>query len=209
MEPIKIILVDDHQIVRQGLASILKPDSRFVVIGEASTAMEALQLSEKKSADILILDLYLPDMSGVEVCQRISKIAPDTLIIILTAYFEHEQILACMRAGVKGFLLKDAEYLDLPNQLMKLYEGHFVCDPRVTDILAEFINEKAPPDSTLTLREMDVIRFISQGLSNREIGLQLHLSENTIKGYVKGIFAKLKAHNRVEAVAIMRKKGFL
>lgn len=209
MNPISVLLVDDHQIVRQGLRAILDPDPRFRVVGEAGNGSEALQLVELERPNIIILDLKLPDMAGVELCQRIIKLANETVVVILTAYFERDLVYACLRAGARGYLIKDAEQLNLPEQLLAIFQGHNVLDPRATDALTEYIHQQEPYFDALSPRELEAIHLISQGLTNREIALQLQLTENTIKGYVKKIFAKLGARNRIEAVSLAHKRGIL
>jgi two-component system, NarL family, response regulator DevR len=209
MNPITVLLVDDHQIVRQGLRSILEPDPNFKVVGEAATGAEALSIVKSKQPGIAVLDLKLPDMTGAELCRHIVSVSPNTVVIILTAYFEHDVVCACLRAGARGYLIKDAEQLNLPEQLRAALHGHTTLDPRVTDILADYMRHGESPADNLTNREMEVISLIGQGLTNREIAVQLQLTENTVKGYVKEIFAKLGARNRVEAVALVRKRGLL
>ena len=209
MDPITVLLVDDHQVVRQGLRSILEPDPNFYVVGEAATGAEALSMVESKHPCIAVLDLKLPDITGAELCHRIVNISPNTIVIILTAYFEHDLVYACLRSGARGYFIKDAELLNLPEQLLAVVHGHTALDPRVTDILADYMRHGEFPPDNLTNREMEVISLIGQGLTNREIAAQLQLTENTIKGYVKEIFAKLGARNRVEAVALARKRRLL
>ncbi len=209
MDPISVILVDDHQIVRQGLFYTLNPNPLFSVIGEASTGSETLELVKSTHPDIIVLDFKLPDMTGAELCQRILKLSPKTIVLILTAYFEHDLINTCLRAGARGYLIKDAKQLDLPKQLLAAYQGHVILDPRAADALTEMIHQQEQSICALSLRELDVIHLISQGLTNREIALELQLTENTIKGYIKQIFVKLGARNRVEAVSMAHKRGFL
>jgi DNA-binding NarL/FixJ family response regulator len=115
----------------------------------------------------------------------------------------------CLQAGARGYLIKDAEQLNLSEQLQLAVEGHMIFDPRATDILTDYIRQAKPLPENLTTREMDVLHLIAKGLTNREIAIQLQLTENTVKGYIKGIFAKLGVRNRIEAVALARKWGIL
>lgn len=209
MKPIRVMFVDDHQIVRKGLASTLEPDPRFTIVGESGTGMEALQLLRKANPDLVILDLNLPDISGSELCQRISRVAPEIKILILSAFFDKDLVYTCIRAGVKGYLLKDAGKLNLPQQIMDIMQGHIVLDSRITEMLTDIIQDCELHSPGLTLREIEVLHLISQGYTNREIAVQLNLTENTIKGYSKNIFAKLKAHNRIEAVAKAQKQKII
>jgi two-component system, NarL family, response regulator DevR len=207
--PIHVLIVDDHQIVRQGLRSILDPDPRFEVIGEAATGTEALSQVKALNPNIVVLDFKLPDMSGSDLCRLIIGNSPETIVVILTAYFEYELVFACLQAGARGFLIKDAEQLNLPEQLMSVFHGHTALDPRAADILTEYVRKQKMSYDGLSMREIDVIRLIGQGLTNREIALQLHITENTVKGYVKEIFDKMGVHNRIEAIINARKRGML
>lgn len=209
MNPISILLVDDHQIVRQGVRAILEPDNRFQVIGEAATGAEAIRLVKLLHPQIMILDLKIPDLSGIEVCHQVIQLAPNTIVLILTAYFEKDLIFSALRAGARGYLIKDADQLNLPERLMDLYSGHNVFDPRATDVLSEYAVQGEVIRDLLSNREFEVIQLISQGLTNHEIASQLNLTENTVKGYVKDIFFRLNVHNRIEAVSVARKSGIL
>jgi two-component system, NarL family, response regulator DevR len=209
MNTITVLLVDDHRIVRQGLHAILDHDPRFKVVGEAANGTDALHQVEEHTPDIVILDLKLNDISGAELCRQIVKISPKTAVLILTGYFEYDLVCACLQAGARGYLIKDAEQLNLPEQLMTLMQGHAVLDPRAADVLTDFMNNQRQSVDPLSARELEIIRLISQGLSNHEISQQLHISENTIKSHIKEVFSKLDVHNRIEAVVMAKKRGIL
>lgn len=146
---------------------------------------------------------------GTELCQRILKSKPETKILILSAFIEKDLVHFCIKAGVKGYLVKDAAVLNLPQHILDIMQGHTIFDPRITKMLTEFIQDREPDYAKLTLREIDVLRLISQGFTNHEIAIHLHLTENTVKGYVKEIYSKLDVHNRIEAVAKARKNWIL
>lgn len=209
MTPISVLLVDDHRIVRQGIHSILDDDARFSVVGEAANGAEAIRLVQDLLPEIAILDLKLTDISGAELCRKIVKLSPKTTVLILTGYFEYDLVCACLQAGARGYLIKDAEHLDLPEQLMKMIEGHAVLDPRAADVLTDFMNNQRQSVDPLSARELEIIRLISQGMSNHEISAHLHITENTIKSHIKEIFSKLDVHNRIEAVVMAKKRGIL
>jgi DNA-binding NarL/FixJ family response regulator len=209
MNPVRVVIVDDHRIVRQGLRSILDPDSRFEVVGEAANGADALRVTTEQNPDVVLLDLKLPDMSGVELCQRILQVCPDTAVLILTAFIDRNLVNTCLQAGAKGYLLKDAENLHLREQILFVVKGHAALDPRAADVLTEFIRKNEQPPKMLNLREVEILRLIAQGLTNKEIGSQLHLSENTVKGYVKDVMAKLDVHNRIEAVLLAKERGLI
>jgi two-component system response regulator DevR len=209
MNPLEIVLVDDHRIVRQGLRSILDPHPLFTVIGEASNGTEALELVANLKPNIVLLDLQLPDIAGVELCQRLVKIDPEPIILILTAFFNHELVNACLQAGARGYLLKDANKLNLEEQLLQVARGHSAMDPRAVDSLAATIRSFEAPSEMPNMREMAVLRLIAKGMTNKEIGYELHLSENTVKWYVKNILAKMGARNRTEAVLLAKERSYL
>jgi len=209
MKRIRVVLVDDHPIVRQGLRSILDPDPRFEVVGEATNGEDALPLVAEQRPDVVLLDLKLGDMSGVEVCHKMIEASPETAVLVLTAFIDWHLVHACLRAGASGYLVKDAENLRLREQLLTVTRGHTALDPRAADVLANHVRRAGPPPELLTAREMEVLRLIARGLTNREIGEQLYLSENTVKGYVKEILAKLGVRNRVEAVLVAKERSLL
>ena len=200
MKPIRIVLVDNHRIVRQGLRSILDPDPRFEVVGEAATGADALRLVAGQQPDIVLLDLKLPNTSGVELCQPMMHASPQTAVVILTAFLDRHLVEACLRAGARGYLLKEAENLHLEEHLLNVVQGHTALDPRAADFLVNHIRGDRPPPELLNGREIEILRLVSRGFSNGEVASQLCLSENTVKGYMKDILVKLQVHNRIEAV---------
>jgi two-component system, NarL family, response regulator DevR len=204
-----ILLVDDHRIVRQGLRSILDPDPDFRVVGEASDGAGAIALAAELQPDIVLLDLKLPDMDGISVCQRILETCPRTAVLILSAFIDQALVNACLRVGARGYLLKDVENLHLKEQLSSVINGYAALDPRAAGMLTDFVRQQSAAADTLSLRNIEILRLIAQGLTNREISARLHLSENTIKGYVKEILAKMGAHNRIEAVLMAKERGIL
>lgn len=209
MGPIKVMLVDDHWIIRQGLRSLLEPDPRFEVVAEACSGMETINIIEQVQPDVVLLDLKLGDMGGAELCRRIVQVCPKTKVLILTAFIDQNSVEACFRAGARGYLLKDAENLHLQDEILAAVKGHAALDPRAADVLTDFVHRQQPPPQELNLREMDILRLVAQGLTNKEIGLKLHLTENTVKGYLKEILLKLDARNRIEAVLHANSRGLL
>ena len=195
--------------VRRGIRSILEQDPRFLILGEAGTGSDALHDIRHLNPDLVLLDLQLPDMNGLEVCEQISKTYPHMIVLILSAFIDHERVEAGLRAGARGYLLKDAENLNLPEQLMTACCGHHVFDPRAADVLSDYVTNKAPDVQLLSSREISILKLTSEGLTNKEIGDQLHLSENTIKGHVKEILAKIGAKNRIQAVLICKGRNIL
>lgn len=209
MKPIRVLLVDDHRIVRQGLRSILDPDPGFEVVGEANDGASAMQLVGEVNPDVVLLDLKLPDIDGVALCQKILEFHPQTTVLILTAYIDQTLVNACLKAGARGYLLKNAENLRLKEQLISVVQGYAALDPRAAGMLTDLVRHQPFKGEVLSLRDLEVLHLIAQGLTNREIGERLFLSENTIKGYVKEILSKLGARNRVEAVLLAKEQGFI
>lgn len=208
-EIIRVLIVDDHRIVRQGLHLVLDPDPCFAIVGETGDGEEAIRLVAGLKPQVVLLDLKLPDMDGVSVCQRVLQVCPETLVIILTAFIDPNLVNTCLQAGARGYLVKDAEDLRLREQIRAVVAGHAALDPRAAGILTDLVQRRAVSVDALRLRDLEILRLIAQGLTNREVGEQLHLSENTIKGYVKEILAKLGAHSRIEAVMLAKKQGLL
>jgi two-component system, NarL family, response regulator DevR len=209
MDPISVVLVDDHQIVRKGLRAILEGNEQFNIVGEAATGEDALVIISELKPNVVILDLKLNDMPGDEVCRRVVKISPKTAILILTAHYDNNLVAACLHAGARGYLLKDAEQINLPEQLVAIVNGYSILDPRAADALASFNYGNQEPIANLSAREWEILQLISRGLSNSEISAKIFISENTIKTHIKEIYSKLDVHNRVEAVIEARKHGLL
>jgi len=209
MNPVRLVLVDDHRIVRQGLRSILDPDPRFQVLGEAASCEDALRLLSQLEPDVVILDLQLPDAPGADLCRRIVELHPKIAVLILTAFVDRQLVDACLRAGARGYLLKDAENLHLEEQILAAVHGQTPLDPRAAGIVTEFLVQHKPPSEQLSPREMEVLQLIAHDLTNQEIGANLYISENTVKQHVKKILAKLEARNRVEAALKARERNLL
>jgi DNA-binding NarL/FixJ family response regulator len=206
---LRVLLADDHSIVRQGLRSILEPDGRFEVVGEAGSGTEALELAKQTRPDVVLLDLKLPDMSGVEVCQRLLNENPETVVLILTAFLDRNLVDASLKAGAKGYLLKDADQLDLSTQLIWAIRGHSAMDLRAVDALAGLVAGHETAGQQLNARELQVLRHVADGLTNKEIASRLELSTNTVKWYVQEILSKLGARNRVQAAILAKELGLL
>ncbi len=204
MQPIRILLVDDHRIVREGLASMLgtQPDMR--VVGEAGTGSEAIVQIVRLRPDIVLLDLEMPDLDGVSVLERVRDDFPDVRVIILTAYGTDERILDAVRAGAKGYLLKGAGLDEVLHAVRVAAMGGSLLEPKVAERLLgsmERMLRSGKVPTQLTDRERDILIRIARGLSNKAIGDELHLAERTIKFHATIIFQKLGVANRAEAVA--------
>ena len=209
MEKITLVIADDHRIVRQGLRSILDSDPRFSILGEASNGEEAIEFVLRLRPKILLLDIQMPGMNGIEVCQKLKGSAPDTSILILTAFFDRTLIDACLRAGAKGFLLKSSDDLHLEDQLISISQGKTALDPTAANVLVDFLVKQDPSPEVLSARELKILQLMGLGMTNKEISQQLNLSNNTINGYVKIVLTKMVVRNRAEAVLKGKERGLL
>lgn len=203
MEAIRILVVDDHKLVRQGLASLLELEPDLQVVAEAGTGAEAISLLENVSADILLLDLRLPDLGGAQVCRQATARNPHLAVLILTAISNGPEVLECIDAGAKGYVLKDVDVSELIRTIRAVHRGESVLDPRVTQAVMERVRHGRKLESTadtLTEKELVIVRLMAQGLTNKEIGQRLFLSPNTIKVHVSEIMQKLEVKRRAELV---------
>ena len=208
---IRIVVVDDHEIVRKGISAILQADSEFQVVGEASDGKAALRTILETRPDVALVDVRLPEIGGVELCHHIQRESPETKVLILTSYLDGNLVRECISAGANGYVLKDTASTDLRRSIRQLARGESPVDPRAARMMVRWLR-KGPESDTpdhLTLREIGILRLVAEGLTNREIGERLSLSENTVKTYIQGLYQKLDANNRIEAVMRATKWGLL
>ncbi|MEA3079788.1 MAG: hypothetical protein QOF05_1196 [Sphingomonadales bacterium] len=202
LRPIRVFLLDDHEIVRRGIADLLQSEAGIVVVGEAGSAAQALRRIPAAAPDVAVLDARLPDGSGIEVCREIRSSSPEIRCLILTSYDDNDAIFAAVMAGAAGYLLKEVRGSYLVDAIRQVAAGRSLMDPAVTERLLTRLRDGAPQDrrlASLTERERDVLGLISDGLTNREIGERLFLAEKTIKNYVSGLLAKLGMQRRTQA----------
>ncbi|NOY98595.1 MAG: response regulator transcription factor [Chloroflexi bacterium] len=211
MKSISVIIIDDHWVVREGIKATLQTDETFQVVGEASSGEDGLTLLQEKRPDVALVDIRLPDISGTEICQKAYEEGWQTAIVVITALLDWRLVKTCLHWGVRGYLLKGAGELNLKNNLLAVMRGETVLDPKVVNMLTAYVKKQAPKESgeVLTPREMEILRLISQGLSNREIGEKIYLSQGRVKDHVHSILQKLNTKNRVEAILIAAKSGLL
>ncbi len=203
MDKIRILVVDDHKIVRQGLCSLLELEPDLQVAGEAGTGAEALALLDTLHPDILLLDLRLADLSGVQVCRQATAKYPQLAVLILTAISSGPEVLECIEAGAKGYVLKDVDMSELIRTIRAVHRGESVLDPKVTAAVLERVRQARRGNNlegTLTEQEQEIVRLMAQGLTNKEIGQRLFLSPNTIKTHISEIMHKLGVKRRAEVV---------
>lgn len=216
---IRLMIIDDHEMVREGLKAILVVEPDFSIVGEAANAEEALTLIERLRPDVVLLDVRLPGVSGIEVCCIVTEQYPETAVIILTTFTDEQIIAQCIQAGAKGFILKDVERFDLKRAIRAVARGEAAIDTKTAaSVLAQLRRggdhkgrpyKKEPLTEPLSSQQIVILRLVAQGLSSREIATQLYLSENTVKGYVQEILHRLGVKNRTEAVMVAVKQGWL
>lgn len=202
----RIMLVDDHEVVRLGLKSLLEHHQGFEVVAEARAAHEAVEIAMEVRPDVILMDIRLPGESGIEACQEITLRIPDTKVIMLTSYAEDEMLFSAIRAGASGYLLKHIGGQELVEAIERVARGEALLDPAVTKRvfveMRKIAHEaEAMAFSKLSLQEIHVLHLIVDGRTNREIGQAMYLGEGTIRNYVSSILAKLSVSNRAEAAA--------
>ncbi len=210
--PIRIMLADDHPVVRDGLRAMLSTQPDFQVVGEALNGVEAVQLAAQLMPDVLLLDLEMPELDGVAALEKIHAANPAARIIILTAYDEDERIVSAVVAGAQGYLLKGAPREDIFQAIRVVHAGGSLLQPMVASKLRQRLSgQGVKPAETidLTPREIEVLQLIAQGMSNKQIATDLAITERTTKFHVSSILSKLEAANRTEAVKIAARRGLV
>jgi two-component system NarL family response regulator len=211
---IRIIVVDDHEIVREGLKTILRSDPEFEVVAESGTADELLDIVERTNPDVVLLDARLPGISGAEACRRLTASHPDIPVLIISTYSDQQLVEECIQAGARGYVVKDIERFSLRDSIRAVHGGAGAVSPTIAAAVLDRLRviPAAPeptPSMPLSETQLGIVRLIAQGLTNREIAEQLHLSENTIKSHIQEIFRKLDVGNRVAAALRASEAGWL
>ena len=206
MEKKEILLVDDHEVVRLGLKSLLEHSDKFEVVAEAGTAKEAIRLVEEYQPDVVLMDIRLPGVSGIEACQEITERWPDVRVVILTSYAEDDMLFSAIRAGASGYVLKQIGAEGLITAIEAACRGEALLDPAVTQRVFQEVRravkeEEAAAFANLSQQEKHVLALVSAGRTNREIAEALFLGEGTVRNYVSSILSKLGVSNRAEAAA--------
>jgi two-component system response regulator DevR len=200
----RIVVVDDHEIVRQGLKALLESEDDFEVVGEAGSVSEAVRRVGYESPDVVVMDVRLPDGSGVEACREIRSRWPSVKVLMLTSYADEEALMSAIVAGASGYVLKRIDSHDLVSNIRKVADGQSLLDGEMTDRLFRKLRGDEPDDpllARLTPQERKILDHIAEGLTNREISEQMFLAEKTVKNYVSNLLAKLEMSRRSEAAA--------
>ncbi len=202
----RVFLVDDHEVVRLGLKSLLEHNAQFDVVGEAGTAKDAIEQVAQVLPDVVIMDIRLPGASGIDACEEITRRFPEVRVIMLTSYAEDEMLFSAIRAGASGYVLKQIAGEDLIRALESVGKGEALLDPAVTQRVFQEVRravkeEEASAFSNLSQQERHVLLLVSEGKTNREIAKALFLGEGTVRNYVSSILSKLGVSNRAEAAA--------
>jgi two-component system response regulator DevR len=210
--PTHIVLIDDHEMVRQGLRALLHLEPDIEIVGESATVADGVATVERLSPQMVLLDVKLPDASLTEACRRLLAVAPKLRILVLTSYAEDSTVIAAVQNGAHGYVLKDVRMDDLLHAIRTVAGGHGYLDPRVTQQALHWIRtssqQGAPSHGTFRLspQERLILPLLAEGKTNKEIAVQLRLSDKTVKNYLANIFDKLQVKRRTEAVAWFMKE---
>ena len=204
MKKIKVLIADDHEIMRVGLATMLETDAAIKIVAEATDGAEAVQKTLQLHPNVVVMDLMMPEMDGSEATTKIKAAAPDTKILLLTTFGTSDGIAHALDAGAEGALLKSAASIDILKAVKRIADGGQVVSDEVRELLA-----KAPPVPELTERQRQILKSITEGLTNYAIATRLGISEDGVKRHVNAIFLKLGVESRAEAVAIAMRKHLL
>ncbi len=206
-DPIGILIADDHPVVRQGLRTFLETQDGLEVVGEASDGAEAAELAQQLLPDVVLMDLVMPGLDGVEATRRIREISPSTKVIVLTSFDEDEKVFPSVKAGAAGYLLKDVRPQELAEAVRRVHAGEALLAPSVAAKLMQEVAGERQPVSGLTERELEVLRLIARGLPNKLIAQELVVSEKTVKTHVSNILAKLHLTDRTQAALYAVREG--
>jgi two-component system, NarL family, response regulator DevR len=211
--PLRLLVVDDHEVVRQGLVSLLDRRAGFEVVAQAGSVAEAIAQAARHQPDLVIMDVRLPDGSGIEACRDIRAARPETRVVMLTSYPDEEAVLSAIIAGASGYLLKQIRGRDLVSGLEAVGRGESLLDPAVTEKVLERVRRLANGGASdelaeLTAQERKILLLVAEGKTNKEIASDVFLSDKTVKNYVSSILSKLNLQRRTQAAAFVARRQF-
>src|ERR1700733_5298637 len=211
-EPIRVLIADDHALFRRGLEMVLEEEDDIDLVGQASDGTEAVAVAGEALPDVVLMDIRMPKITGIEACRATKEVAPSAKIVMLTISDEEEDLFEAIRAGASGYLLKDIPLDEVADAVRAVHGGQSLINPSMAGkLLSEFATlakrdtEEPPqqvPAPRLTDREIQVLRLVARGMNNRDIAKELFISENTVKNHVRNILEKLQIHSRMEAVMV-------
>jgi NarL family two-component system response regulator LiaR len=207
---IRVLVVDDHPVVRKGIRSLLAEETDIEVVGEAVNGKEAVEQVEKLQPDVVLMDLVMPEMSGVEAIQRITSDHPEARILVMTSFAADDKVFPSIKAGALGYLLKDSDPEELVRMIHQVYRGELSIHPAIARKVIQELNRPAEEPLTpspLTAREVEILQLLAQGIENKEIARRLVLQEATVRTHVSNILGKLHLANRVQATLYALRKG--
>jgi DNA-binding NarL/FixJ family response regulator len=212
-DPIRVLIVDDHQVVREGVISMLSAARQIQVVGQAANAAEAIGKAKQLKPDVVLLDIRLPGKSGWDVCQGLSAVLPDVKVIMLTSYEDEDYLFKALRAGARGYLVKTAGYDEIVSAIVAVAEGKRLLSAPLVDKLvarfAELARDLEHRESGLEQDEIEILRLLAQGATNREIAEKAHWSEVSVKRKLQGIFEKLGVQDRTSAAVEATRRGLI
>jgi len=212
MSRVRLLLADDHRMFRQGLRELIERKTKFEVVGEARTGREVLEQVDKLRPEIILLDIQMPELDGISVARQLAASHPEIKIIMLTMYRQDQHLIDAIKAGVKGYLLKDADAEELLSVIQRVEQGESALDPSLTARVFEAVRRPtAMPGMVepLTERELDILRLVAAGHDNRTIAAQLYLAEKTVGNRLSEIFQKLNVTNRTQAALVAIQRGLI
>lgn len=211
-EPLRVLIADDHPLFRHGIVALLSATPDMEVVGEASTGEEAMVLAATLAPDLVLMDIQMPGVNGVEATRQILRASPHVRILMVTMFEDEASVFTAMRAGARGYVLKDTEKAELLRAIRAVGSGEAIFSPAIATRLLEFFSAPRPPlppqaFPELTEREREILDLIAQGRNNAEIASQLVLSPHTVRNYVSNIFSKLQVADRAQAIVRAREEG--
>jgi len=213
-DPIRVLLADDHVLVRQGIREFLEDEDDIEVIAEAGNGVEAVRLVQEHRPDVAVLDIRMPEMTGVEATRRIKAQSPSVHVLVLTAYDDDPYVFAVLQSGADGYVLKTSSADELVRAVRTVHSGSPALSPEVAGKVIQQVTSGKPAGAVeqveaLTQRELDVLRLAAHGMTNREIGHELGISHRTVQGHLASVYAKLAVNSRTEAVTEALRRGWI